>query len=63
MTEKKVTHEIKIDRPVRVLLWGLVFVIGLNALPQASPLADALAELSSNPLIQLHHSLTCSGCN
>ena len=53
MTEKKVMHEIKLDKSIKAILWGFVLAIMLNAAPKGFLVEDAMAELSSNPTIYL----------
>ena len=53
MTEKKVTHAIKLDKSIKAILWGFVLAIMLNALPKGSLVEDAVAQLASNPSITL----------
>ncbi len=67
MTEKKVTHEIKLDKHVRILLWGFVLAIALNAMPKPFTIGDAIAELSGGSSITtpfyVEHNLRCTGCD
>ena len=44
MTEKKIVHQIKLDRSVKVLLWGFVVAIALNAVPDGFLIEDAMAQ-------------------
>jgi hypothetical protein len=44
MTEKKVVHQIKLDRSVKALLWGFVVAIALNAVPDGYLIEDAMAQ-------------------
>ena len=44
MTEKKVIHQIKLDRSVKALLWGFVIAIALNAVPKGFVIEDAMAQ-------------------
>ena len=53
MTEKKVTHEIKLDKSIKAILWGLVIAIMLHAIPQSTIIENAMAELGSNPQITI----------
>ena len=53
MTEKKVIHQIKLDRSVKALLWGFVIAITLNAMPDGFLIEDALAELGHNTRLYL----------
>ena len=54
MTETKVTHEIKLDRSVRAILWALAIGVILHALPLGMIESKAFAELSGNPKITVH---------
>ena len=51
--EKKVIHEVKLDKPIIKLLWAFAVVLLLNALPKGALMPEAFAELSSNPTITL----------
>ena len=53
MTEQKITHELKVSKPIMIFLW--VMGIGLlTNLPVGQLIVpDAFAELSSNPTITL----------
>ena len=53
MTEKKVIHQIKLDRSVKALLWGFVIAIALNAVPKGFLIEDAMAELGHNNRLYL----------
>ena len=53
MTDKKVVHQIKLDRSVKALLWGFVVAIALNAVPDGFVIKDALAELGHNNRLYL----------
>ena len=53
MTDKKVVHQIKLDRSVKALLWGFVVAIALNAVPDGFVIEDALAELGHNNRLYL----------
>jgi len=44
MTDKKVVHQIKLDRSVKALLWGFVVAIALNAVPDGFVIEDAMAQ-------------------
>ena len=44
MTERKVVHQIKLDRSVKALLWGFVAAIALNAVPDGFLIEDAMAQ-------------------
>ena len=57
MTERKVVHEIKLSRSIKVLLWGFVIAIALNAVPRGMLVEDAIAELSNGA----HLNVTISG--
>ena len=58
MTETKVTHEIKLDRSVRAILWALAIGVILHALPLGMIESKAFAELEGNPTINLRLSET-----
>jgi len=69
MTNNTVTHEIKLDKSLKTILWALVVGVMLNAIPQGSLIGDALAEsLSGGIEVSLRNSsdylrIDCSGCN
>ena len=44
MTDKTVTHEIKLDKSLKTILWALVAGVMLNAIPQGTLIGEALAE-------------------
>jgi len=56
MTEKKVIHEIKMDKSIKAILWGFVLAIMLNAAPKGLLVEDALAELDNYDTIKITHS-------
>ena len=49
--EKKVIHELKLDKPIIKLLWAFAVVLLLNSLPKGALMPEAFAELASNPTI------------
>ena len=51
--EKKVVHEVKLDKSIIKLLWVFAVVLLLNALPKDMLIPEAFAQLSSNPVIHL----------
>ncbi len=55
MTEKKVTHEIKLDKSIKAILWGFVLAIMFNAVPKGMLVEDALAELDSWDTLEIQH--------
>ena len=56
---RKVTHEIKLEKSVKLILLVFAIAIFANAFQFSNPIKDAWAELSSNPTIWMH--LTHSG--
>ncbi|MDA9108907.1 hypothetical protein N9K05_00620 [Woeseiaceae bacterium] len=44
MTNKTVTHEIKLDKSLKTILWALVIGVMLNAIPQGTLIDDAVAD-------------------
>ena len=68
MTDKTVTHEIKLDKSLKTILWALVVGLMLNAIPQGILLDDALAESLSGGAINVRVSdggvwdIACIGC-
>ena len=68
MDKETVTHEIKLDRSVKTILWALVVVLMLNAVPQGYFINEAMAdylsgELTVNLKTPGYFSISCSGCN
>jgi uncharacterized membrane protein len=59
MTEKKVVHQIKLDRSVKAILWGFVAAIALNAVPDGYLIEDAMADLNNYDTLRL--AITHSG--
>ena len=61
MTEQKITHELKVSKPIMIFLW--VMGIGLlTNLPVGQLIVpDAFAELSSNPTITVLLGETTTG--
>jgi len=53
---RKVTHEIKLEKSVKLILLVFAIAIFANAFQFSNPIKDAWAELSSNPTISLQHS-------
>mgnify|MGYP001221011754 FL=1 len=51
--EKKVIHEVKLDKSIIKLLWVFAVVLLLNAVPKDMLIPEAFAELSPNPVIHL----------
>ena len=68
MDKETVTHEIKLDRSVKTILWALVVVLMLNAFPQGYFINKAMAEylegeLNVNLRTPSGLGIRCSGCN
>jgi hypothetical protein len=63
--EKKVIHEVKLDKSIIKLLWVFAVVLLLNALPSGVLIPDAFAQLSNNSRLNVIHggAITCRGCN
>ena len=55
MNEKKVIHEIKLDKSIKAILWGFVLAIMFNAVPKGMLVEDALAELDSWDTLEIQH--------
>ena len=51
--EKKVVHELKLDKSIIKLLWVFAVVLLLNTLPKDMLIPEAYAQLSSNPTIKV----------
>jgi len=60
--EKKVIHEVKLDKLIIKLLWVFAVVLLLNALPKDMLIPEAYADLSSNPVITLLLGEMKDGC-
>ncbi len=65
--EKKVIHEVKLDKSIIKLLWVFAVVLLLNALPSGVLIPEAFAQMSGS-LNLYHHNLgsmevRCRGCN
>ena len=70
MDKETVTHEIKLDRSVKTILWALVVVLMLNAVPQGYFINEAMAEyLNGSITLDVRTpgydalKIYCSGCN
>ena len=70
MDKETVTHEIKLDRSVKTILWALVVVLMLNAVPQGYFINEAMAEYLNGELTVNLQSpgyerllINCEGCN
>ena len=71
MAKETVTHEIKLDRSVKTILWALVVVLMLNAVPQGYFINEAMAEILSGSItVKLENRsygqrlmIDCDGCN
>jgi hypothetical protein len=50
-----VTHEIKLEKSLKLILLVFAIAIFANAFQFSNPIKDAWAELSSNPSITLYH--------
>jgi len=60
--EKKVIHEVKLDKSIIKLLWVFAVVLLLNAVPSGVLIPDAFAETFGS-LSNMSMSVTCRGCN
>ncbi len=61
MTNKTVTHEIKLDKSLKTILWALAIGVMLNAIPQGTLIEDALAErLSGGIDVTLYNGMSRS---
>ena len=54
--EKKVVHEVKLDKSIIKLLWVFAVVLLLNAVPSGVLIPDAFAELNSGSTLNIRHS-------
>ena len=64
MSKETITHEIKLQPALLVILGVMAFGILVIAFPNASPIQEAMAEYMNGSL-SIRHSgyITCSGCN
>ena len=62
--EKKVVHEVKLDKSIIKLLWVFAVVLLLNAVPDGMIIPDAFAQ-NFPSVISINHSgrIACTGCN
>ena len=56
MSKETITHEIKLQPAVIVILGIMAVGILANAFPKASPIQDAMAELSDHSTLYIAHS-------
>jgi hypothetical protein len=65
MSKETITHEIKLQPALLVILGVMAFGILVIAFPNASPIQEAMAELNNYSTLQLQHSgsISCMGCN
>ena len=60
MTERKVVHEIKLSKSIKVLLWGFVIAIALNAVPREIFIEDAMAQVTRSGTLSRPIHIVCS---
>ena len=69
MKDRKITHEVKLQKSVIIILAVLAIGVMANAFAPAFSIKEALAQLSSSDTLKVHlytpYSLgiSCSGCN
>ena len=66
MTDRKITHEVKLQKSVIVILAVLAIGVLANAFSPAFNIKDALAaytSLGGSILLQHTGGITCHGCN
>lgn len=56
MSNKTITHEVKLQKSVIVILGIMAFGLCANVFAPSLSVKPALAELASNPVIYLQHS-------
>ena len=62
--EKKVVHELKLDKSIIKLLWVFAVVLLLNTLPKDMLIPEAYAQLADNPTIRvIMGECSVSSCN
>ena len=54
--KRTVTHEIKLEKSVKVLLLVFALAIFANAFQFSNPIKDAMAELNDHSTLYLRHS-------
>ncbi len=54
--EKKVIHEVKLDKSIIKLLWVFAVVLLLNAVPSGVLIPEAFAQLSHGATLNIRHS-------
>ena len=59
--EKKVIHEVKLDKSIIKLLWVFAVVLLLNAVPKDVLIPEAFAETFGS-LDRMEMTLRCIGC-
>ena len=62
MSKETITHEIKLQPAVIVILGIMAVGILANAFPKVSPIQDAMADWGNNSQYSPFH-ITCDGCN
>ena len=58
---RKVTHEIKLEKSVKLILLVFAIAIFANAFQFSNPIKDAWAEISSGATIRLIHTINSNG--
>ena len=65
MQDSKITHEVKLQKSVIIILAVLAIGVMANAFTPAFSIKDAMAQLSSYDTlkVKLSGAFTCYGCN
>ena len=65
MSERKVIHEVKLQKSVVIILGALAFGVCANVFVPAFTIKDAVAELGYGDKLKIEHSggISCYGCN
>ena len=62
--KRTVTHEIKLEKSVKIILLVFAIAVFANAFQFSNPIEDVLADYESGSLSISHSgSITCFGCN
>ena len=65
MTNRTITHEIKLEKSVKIIIGIFAIGVFLNVFSPLLETKSAIAELSSHSKLYISHSgsISCSGCN
>ena len=63
MTNRKVVHEVKLEKSVKIILGVLAIGVCLNAFAPAFSVKEAFAKWGTNSLVYPFYIQCVSGCN